>query len=97
MSNPSPPLGISEEDWSATPVAVRVVIEVVVLVVVVVAVLVGVRVSAVGATAQEPRAQQVDDEAEHRDRNRLREGDLNRRGDARNPPWHRRVCNCRGV
>lgn len=23
MSNPSPPLGISEEDWSATPVAVR--------------------------------------------------------------------------
>jgi len=26
MSNPSPPLGISEEDWSATPVAVRVVV-----------------------------------------------------------------------
>lgn len=26
MANPSPPLGISEEDWSATPVAVRVVV-----------------------------------------------------------------------
>jgi transposase len=26
VSNPSPPLGISEEDWSATPVAVRVVV-----------------------------------------------------------------------
>src|SRR2546427_3314182 len=26
MSNPLPPLGISEEDWSATPVAVRVVV-----------------------------------------------------------------------
>lgn len=26
MSNPSPPLGLSEEDWSATPVAVRVVV-----------------------------------------------------------------------
>jgi transposase len=26
MSSPSPPLGISEEDWSATPVAVRVVV-----------------------------------------------------------------------
>jgi transposase len=26
MSNPSPPLGIGEEDWSATPVAVRVVV-----------------------------------------------------------------------
>jgi transposase len=26
MANPSPPLGISEEDWNATPVAVRVVV-----------------------------------------------------------------------
>jgi transposase len=26
MSNPSPPLGISEEDWNATPMAVRVVV-----------------------------------------------------------------------
>jgi transposase len=26
MSNPSPPLGISEEDWNATPIAVRVVV-----------------------------------------------------------------------
>ena len=26
MGNPSPPLGISEEDWNATPIAVRVVV-----------------------------------------------------------------------
>jgi len=26
MANPSPPLGISEEDWNATPIAVRVVV-----------------------------------------------------------------------